>query len=284
LFKAYYRLTKPGIIYGNLMTALAGFLLASKWHIRIVLLVATLLGIALVIASACVFNNYIDRGIDSNMARTKKRALVVGSISAPKALIFGSILGAFGFLLLGLKTNALVVVIGVIAFVIYIAVYGFSKRHSVHSTLIGSIAGAAPIVAGYCAVTDRFNGAAIILFLILASWQMPHFYAIAMYRSKDYKAAGLPVLPVYKNMVAAKRQIIAYILVFIVSSSLLYFYGYSGYIYLIVSLALGLSWLYRGLSAYHTKDEVLWARQMFFFSLIVITGLSAMVAVSSILP
>src|SRR6266581_790040 len=95
--KTYYRLTKPGIIYGNVLTATAGFLLASKGHVDFWRLVATIAGISLVIASACVFNNYIDRGIDKKMARTKKRALVRGIISPQTALIYAVALGLMGF-------------------------------------------------------------------------------------------------------------------------------------------------------------------------------------------
>jgi len=108
--KAYYRLTKPGIIYGNAITALAGFLLASRGHIDIILGIATLLGISLVIASACVFNNYLDQGIDIKMARTKKRALVTGVIKGQAALVYAVILGIVGFTALAAYTNALTVI------------------------------------------------------------------------------------------------------------------------------------------------------------------------------
>jgi protoheme IX farnesyltransferase len=284
LFKAYYRLTKPGIIYGNLLTAAAGFLFAARWHIHWLLFLSTLIGTALVIASACVINNYIDRGIDKKMARTKRRALAVGAMSATRALIFATVLGLGGFDLLILRTNGLTVLIGAVAFLVYIGLYGYGKRKSVHGTLIGSIAGAAPIVAGYCAVTDRFNGAALLLFLIMAAWQMPHFYAIAMYRSDDYRSAGLPVLPLHKNMQAAKLQIVLYIIAFIVATSLLAVLGYTGYIFLIVMLLIGLAWLYKGLRGYGAKDDAAWARNMFFFSLIVVLVLSVMTAVGPLLP
>jgi len=106
VLKAYYQLTKPGIIYGNILTATAGFLFATKLrHIHIGLLLATLIGTALVIAAACVFNNYIDRGIDKKMARTKKRALVQGAIPARNALVYATVLVLAGFGVLIAKTN-----------------------------------------------------------------------------------------------------------------------------------------------------------------------------------
>jgi len=206
VLKAYYRLTKPGIIYGNLLTAAAGFLFASKWHIVPGLFAATLAGTSLVIAAACVYNNYIDRNIDKRMARTKKRALVQGTISGKHALIFATMLGVLGFALLLAYTNTLVTVIGVIAFIDYVVLYGISKRRSVYGTIVGSISGAAPIVAGYVAVTNQFDLGALLLFFILVYWQMPHFYGIAMYRFDDYKAAGIPVLPVQKGMARGRDR------------------------------------------------------------------------------
>ena len=126
--KIYYRLTKPGIIYGNLMTTLAGFFLASKGHIDPWLLLAVGSGTALGMASGCVFNNYIDRGIDSKMKRTQKRALPSGTVSGRAALVYASVLGMLSFTILSLFTNALVVASGIIAVFFYVVLYGIAKR------------------------------------------------------------------------------------------------------------------------------------------------------------
>jgi protoheme IX farnesyltransferase len=281
--KEYYNLTKPGIIYGNLITAIGGFLLASKDHVDISLLIFTLLGTSLIIGSACVFNNYIDRGIDVKMDRTKKRALVSGVIKPFQALVFGSIIGLVGVLILIFHTNGLVVSIGISAFIIYVVFYGLSKRHSVHGTLVGSLAGAAPIVAGYCAVTDDFNSGAIILLLILIAWQMAHFYAIATYRLDDYKAAGIPVLPIVAGIEKTKKQIVTYVVVFIIATLCLTFFGYTGVVFTVVMLALGLWWLYRGAKGFGAKDSKKWARRMFLISLIIITGLSLMLSINTLI-
>jgi protoheme IX farnesyltransferase len=281
--KEYYNLTKPGIIYGNLITAIGGFLLASKDHVDISLLIFTLLGTSLIIGSACVFNNYIDRGIDVKMDRTKKRALVSGVIKPFQALVFGSIIGLVGVLILIFHTNGLVVSIGISAFIIYVVFYGLSKRHSVHGTLVGSLAGAAPIVAGYCAVTDDFNSGAIILLLILIAWQMAHFYAIATYRLDDYKAAGIPVLPIVAGIEKTKKQIVTYVVAFIIATLCLTFFGYTGVVFTVVMLALGLWWLYRGAKGFGAKDSKKWARRMFLISLIIITGLSLMLSINTLI-
>ena len=282
-FKDYYELTKPGIIYGNLITAIGGFLLASKDHVDISLLIFTLLGTSLIIGSACVFNNYIDRGIDVKMDRTKNRALVSGLIKPFNALIFGAVIGLVGLLILIFHTNSLVSWIGVLAFIIYVVIYGLSKRRSVHGTLVGSLAGAAPIVTGYCAVTDDFNSGAILLLIILITWQMAHFYAIATYRLDDYKAAGLPVLPAVAGIEKTKKQIVAYVTAFIISTLFLTFFGYTGAVFTFVMLVLGLLWLYKGRKGFKTHDSKKWARGMFLFSLIVITSLSLMLSINALI-
>ncbi|HSW37098.1 MAG TPA: heme o synthase [Candidatus Saccharimonadales bacterium] len=283
-FKQFYYLTKPGIIYGNAINATAGFLLASKWHIKPVLFLATLGGISLVIASACVFNNYIDRSIDAKMARTKKRALVSGAISSRSALAYGALLWLAGFAALALYTNGLTVALGLIAFFDYVVLYGLAKRRSTLGTVVGSVAGAMPLVAGYTAVTNRFDSGAFVLFLILVFWQMPHFYAIAIRRFDDYKNAGLPVLPIIKGKRQAKWQIIFYIVAFIAANISLSLLGYTGYTYLVVMLAVGLIWLWRGLQGFKAADDTVWARRMFLFSLVVILCLDVSLSIGSVLP
>ncbi len=282
--KAYYRLTKPGIIYGNLLTTASGFVLACQFHINYGLLLATLSGIALVIASACVFNNLIDRGIDVLMERTKKRALVIGSINEHAASFYAIILGALGFSILALHTNMLTVILGVIAFLDYVILYGIAKRRWVAGTVVGSVAGAMPMVAGYTAVTNSLDGAAILLFIIMVCWQMPHFYAIAMYRYKDYKAAGLPVLPVKRSMAHARIQIMAYIVAFTLAAIGLSVLHYTGVIYAILVGLLGIAWFARGLQGYEITDDSRWGRKMFLFSLIVILAISILIPLGALLP
>jgi heme o synthase len=283
-FNTYYQLTKPGIIYGNLLTTSAGFFLGSKGHAKLGLFVATLFGTAMVIAAGCVYNNYLDRHIDKQMKRTKKRALVSGEISPRQALLFATVLGIIGFLALALWSNALTVLIGMVGLVSYVAVYGFWKRRSDYGTLVGSIAGATPIVAGYCSASGRFDLAAALLALILAAWQMPHFYAIAMYRSKEYKAAGIPVLPLMRGNKITKIQIVLYTALFLVANTSLTLFGYTGYIYLVIMSLLGMAWLYVGVSGFKAADDNVWARKMFLFSLIIILCTSMMISVGGIIP
>ncbi len=282
--KIYYELTKPGIIYGNLLTTAGGFLLAAKGHIKFGLLLAVLSGTAFVIASACVFNNYIDREIDKRMARTKKRALVSGLVSGRNAIVYATVLVIIGIFLLALYTNWLTLAIGLVGFFVYIVLYGLSKRRSVYGTIIGSVSGSMPPIAGYTAVTHRFDAGAVILLLILTFWQMPHFYAIAMYRYEDYKSANLPVWPVKKGMRSTKIQILLYVLGFILAASLLTFYRYTGYTYLVIMSILGLAWLRIVIRGFTTVDDKLWARKVFLFSLIIILAQSVMMSIGPLLP
>jgi protoheme IX farnesyltransferase len=280
LFKTYYHLTKPGIIRGNAIPATAGFFLASRGNVSYLLLLETLAGISLVIASGCVFNNYLDRHIDKKMARTKNRAIAQGLVSKRSALSYATVLGLLGLIILAVHTNWLTVAIGVTGLFFYVIVYGIAKRRSVHSTLIGSISGALPPVAGYTAVTGRLDAVAITLFFILVFWQMPHFYAISIYRRKDYKAAQLPVLSVKKGIARTKREILFYTVGFGVVAVLLSFTAHTGLPYFIVALILSVFWLGAGLQGLNVDNDERWARKMFGISLLVLTILCVCIGLS----
>ncbi|GAA0344833.1 heme o synthase [Morganella psychrotolerans] len=280
MIKQYLQVTKPGIIFGNLISVIGGFLLASKGDIDYPLFMATLLGVSLVVASGCVFNNYIDRDIDSVMERTKNRPLVRGLIDPKVSLVYASVLGIAGMVLLLVAANAVAMLIAVVGFVIYVGVYSlYMKRKSVYGTLVGSLSGAAPPVIGYCAVTGQFDTGALILLLIFSLWQMPHSYAIAIFRFKDYQAANIPVLPVIKGISVAKNHIILYIIAFMFATLMLAISGYAGYKYLIVAAAVSVWWLGMALSGYKTTNDRLWARKLFVFSIVAITSLSVMMSV-----
>ncbi|WJY17275.1 heme o synthase [Pectobacteriaceae bacterium CE90] len=286
MIKQYLQVTKPGIIFGNLISVIGGFLLAAKGVIDYPLFAATLIGVSLVVASGCVFNNVIDRDIDKKMERTKNRVLVKGLIPLKVTLVYASLLGIAGFALLYIAANPLAMWLAVMGFVVYVGVYSlYMKRHSVYGTLVGSLSGAAPPVIGYCAVSNQFDAGAFILLLIFSLWQMPHSYAIAIFRFKDYQAANIPVLPVVKGISVAKNHITLYILAFMIATLMLSIGGYAGYKYLIVAAAVSVWWLGMALSGYKTlTDDRVWARKLFVFSIVAITSLSIMMSVDSIAP
>ena len=283
--KKYILVTKPGIIFGNLVTAAAGFLLASKGRIDTAVLMVFLTGISLVIASGCVFNNCIDRKMDRKMDRTRHRVLAQGLMSPKAAVFYATLLGASGMVLLWSATNMLCAAIVLMGFAIYVVVYSlYLKRNSVYGALIGSLAGAAPPVAGYCAAGNRFDMGVLILLSIFTLWQMPHCYAIAIYRFKDYAAAGIPVLPVHRGMPATKKHIVAYILAFTAAALMLTVGGYTGYGYLAVAVAMSLSWLWMALAGFKRSDERVWAKKLFVFSILTIAVMSVMMAIDFKLP
>lgn len=286
MIKPYLQVTKPGIIVGNLISVVGGFLLASKGSINGYLLILTLLGVSLVVASGCAFNNLIDRDIDPKMERTKNRVLVRGLASARITFALATILGIAGFVVLYFGANPLAMWLSVMGFVVYVGIYSlYMKRHSVYGTLIGSLSGAAPPVIGYCAVSNNFDAGALILLAIFSLWQMPHSYAIAIYRFKDYQAANIPVLPVVKGIAVAKHHITFYIIAFMFATLMLSIGGYAGYKYLVVAAAVSVWWLCMALSGYKAQNnDRIWARKLFVFSIIAITTLSIMMSVDFMTP
>lgn len=264
--KQYYYLTKPGIVYSNTLTAVAGYIFGSSWHVRPGPIIGLTFGTGLIIASACAFNNYIDRGIDSKMARTSRRAMVTGSIGARNALAYASILGLAGLLLL-LLTNTLTVLLGVAAFISYVVIYGYAKRKSTHGTLVGTVPGAASLIAGYTASGGRLDFTALLLFIIMVVWQMAHFYAIAIFRLKDYEAAGIPVWPAVHGVSSTKKYIVTYIVGFMLAGIALGLERRMNYLFSATMLILGGYWLaalYKG----RGLDQERWAKKAFGVSIV----------------
>jgi protoheme IX farnesyltransferase len=267
----YYRLTKPGIIKGNLLTLVAGYLLASQGDFVLSSFVGVCLGTIFVIGAGCVFNNLIDREIDKKMNRTKNRATVTGEIPLPHIYIFGALLIVLGEALLYVMVNPLTALIGLFGFVMYVVVYGYVKRRSDLGTLVGAVPGAIPPVAGYTAVTNNIDMMATSLFLILVFWQMTHFYAIALFRKEEYRKAGIPVLSLTRGDAATKRHMYVYTLLFVLASCIPYILGYAGTGYLTVILLFSGYWIVT-MMRNNPKPYESWARSVFGASLIVLLG------------
>jgi len=281
----YYSLTKPGVLYGNVLTAAAGFLFASRGHFDLGLFLALIVGTTLVIASACVLNNVLDRDIDTLMDRTRNRVTVTGRVGVRNAAIFSIVLGVLGMAVLIAWTNWLVVAVGLGGFLVYVVLYGMlSKRLSIHGTLVGSISGAAPILAGCLAVSQNVDVGAVLAFLAVFVWQMPEFYSIAIYRRDEYARAGVPVISVMRGVKNTTMQILVYTIAFVVVTLLVPVFGYAGITYAVVMGALGLYWIWLGTRGIRTTDAVGWSRRMFRFSLVMILALCLMFAVGPLLP
>lgn len=266
--RAYYRLTKPGIVYGNGLMAIAGYFFGAAGSPSLVVFLSMLLGISAVIASACAYNNIIDRDIDAKMERTKARAIPSGQISKLDAVLFASFLLLIGLVLLVLGTNVLTALVALAGHFAYVVLYGYAKRKTVHGTLVGTLSGSTPPVIGYVAATGALDVTALLLFLVLAAWQMPHFYAIAIFRRDDYKRANIPVLSVVSGMEATRRQIIIYVGVFIVTCVLLGLFSPLSLLSTLILILLGAYWLLLCLTSTSADDSIeQWARRQFGWSL-----------------
>lgn len=279
-FTKYLSLTKPGIVRGNAYTAAAGYFLAANGTIDWSTFIAMLAGLSLVIASGCVFNNYIDQDIDQKMTRTKKRALITGEIKPNDALVFGFALGIAGTTTLTLFVNGLTTVVALTGFLAYVAVYGIAKRKTVYGTAIGSISGAIPPVVGYTAASDQLDIGAGLLFAILVFWQMAHFYSIALLRAKEYAAANIPVYPLIKGVERTKGEIMLYIVGFTVACTLLTISDYTSAWYAVTCGIIGLLWLGKGWRNYGLPDKK-WGGTMFGYSLLALISWSLLVIVDS---
>lgn len=282
---AYWQLTKPGVLLGNVLTAVAGYFLAATGDIDIAVFLAMLSGMTLVIASACVINNLLDRDIDAKMVRTKTRPSVKGVIKPLHIAIYGTLLGIIGTAILIIGTNLLVVAIGLAGWATYVWLYGaWTKRTSIHGTAVGAVSGAFPVAGGYAAVRPDVDAGLVIVFLILFFWQFPEFYSIAIYRRKEYAAAGVPVMPVVKGVRSTIIQIFFYTILYVASTLALFIYGYVGFTYLAIMSLAGAYWLLIAFKGLYTKKPDTWAREMFQFSMTTILLLCLMLAIGPVLP
>jgi heme o synthase len=276
---------KPGITLSNTMTAVAGYLLAAS-HVGFewTRFVAVIAGVALIIASACVVNNMIDRDLDAKMKRTRGRELAAGKISMRAAAAYAAVLGAVGFWALNEWTPWPTAGLGVLAFVWYVVVYGIAKRTTPLSTIVGGVCGALPPVAGYVAATGQIDTVAWILFGLMMVWQLPHFYAISIFRRDDYAAVSLPVWSVFFGTDSTKAQIYFWALIFLLLTPLLTVVGATGWVYFVVMLGVGLYWVWQAAQYYDVEESVRWSKRMFGSSLLVLLVMSAAIALGGYLP
>ncbi len=278
-------LIKIGIVNSNAITTFTGlwlaFMLTGKHFLQSLdIVIFTMIGSSFIIAGACALNNFIDRDIDPIMERTKGRPTVTGKISGTKVLAIGLTFVIIGLLML-FKMNITTGIIGVIGVFTYVVLYSmWSKRLYVSNTIIGSISGAVPPLIGWAAVDPTLPPMAWMLFLIMFIWQPPHFYALAMRRVEEYRAAGIPMLPVVKGFAVTKLHIVVWIAFLL---PIPFFMTSLGIPFVILATILNIGWLVVGIMGYKKKDDIKWATQMFVYSLNYLTILfTAMVILSVI--
>lgn len=267
MLKDMIALTKPRLLRLNVFAVAVGFWVASKWDISWLSLLLVIIGSTLVIASACVINNYWDRELDQKMERTKKRIEYINHLRPAFVLWYGIILGVAGFAVLYVWVNPLSGWLSLLGWFAYIVIYTmWLKRSSTWSTSLGGIAGAMPPVIGYCAVTNQIDIGAWLLFALLFLWQPPHFWSLGIRRVEEYRAAGFPLLPVVKGIKRTKFQMVPYVFLLLPAVFLLYYYDYVGLVFLIVSLLSSVVWFIHTLSGLKTQDNEKWAKINFLIS------------------
>ncbi|MFL1781232.1 Protoheme IX farnesyltransferase [Candidatus Hepatincolaceae symbiont of Richtersius coronifer] len=271
--KHYLSVIKPGIVFANLFTFITGFFMAAYNNItpNIDLLAWSSLAIVLILASSTTLNNYIDQDIDQYMARTHNRPSISGAISNKCMVYYATLLGVLGTLILIIFVNWLTFFIILIGYLIYIILYSiYAKRKTSYSTIIGSLAGGILPLAGYTSFSNQLDLQGIILFLIILTWQMPHFYAIGIFRLQDYQAAGIPILPVTTSIKNTQIHIVVWCLIFIIVTILPFAFGYSSYLYLVTAVICSIFWTYISYKGLFALDVIQSARKVFFTSLVVL--------------
>ncbi len=269
VWKDFLALIKIGIVNSNLITTFTGIWLAiffsnKGFFASLDTVFYTLIGSAFIMAGSCSLNNYIDRDIDPLMERTKERPTVTGTISLKKAVFIGLLFTSVGLSFLALTTLT-AFIIGIIGILSYVVLYSmWSKRKHVSNTVIGSISGAVPPLIGWAAIEPNLDIIAWMLFLIMFAWQPPHFYALAMRRVEEYRAAGIPMLPVVKGFKTTKKHIFIWVIALL---PLPFFMTQLGMPFILLATVLNIGWILIGIYGNKFKDDFKWARLMFVYSL-----------------
>ena len=244
-WRDYLELCKPNVVALMLLTSLIGMLLATDQTVPTTVLIFGNLGIALCAGSAAAVNHIVDRHVDDKMARTLNRPLAQGRLKTENAVIFALITGILGMAILLVFTNVLTAWLTLASLVGYAFVYTmFLKRATPQNIVIGGLAGAAPPLLGWTAVTGEVHHNALLLVLIIFAWTPPHFWALAVHRKDEYAKAKIPMLPVTHGEYYTKINILLYTLLLIVVTTMPYLTGMFGWLYLVSSLLLGLGFLY----------------------------------------
>lgn len=254
IWRDYLELTKPNVVALMLLTSLIGMLLAVPGMVPLDILILGNLGIALCAGSAATVNHLVDRHVDLKMARTFNRPVAKGRVAPRDAIIFACVVGVLGLVVLMVWVNALTAWLTLASLVGYAFIYTlFLKRATPQNIVIGGLAGAAPPLLGWTAVTGQIDGHALLLVLIIFAWTPPHFWALAVHRKAEYANAEIPMLPVTHGESYTKFHIVLYTLILIAVSLLPFVTRMLNVFYLLGALVLGIGFLYYALRMYSAK-------------------------------
>lgn len=283
-WRDYLALCKPKIVALIVFTAIVGMFMASPGMVPLQALLFGTLGIALAASSAAAINHVVDHRIDSIMARTMRRPLPKGKVSLQNAVVFAFFLGALSMVILTYFVNVLTAVLTVVSLIGYGFVYSmFLKRATPQNIVIGGAAGAAPPVLGWTAVTGTLDPHSLLLFLIIFAWTPPHFWALAIYRWKDYQSVDIPMLPVTHGTDYTRLHILLYTIVLFIVSLLPFVTVMSGPVYLVGAILLGGGFLYYAIRMQFDKNDRL-AMQTFSYSIVYLMALFALLLIDHYVP
>ena len=257
-FKSFYALTKPRVCALVVFTAIIGMFLATPGMVPLDILFFSSIGIAFVSGAAAAFNCLIEEKIDAKMARTRGRPLPLGQVSQKETVIFSVLLGGFGLLILYFFVNSLTMWLTLATFFAYAVIYTiFLKPATPMNIVIGGASGAMPPLLGWAAVTNQVTPEALILFLIIFCWTPPHFWALALYRRKEYEKVGMPMLPVTHGEKYTRLQIVLYTIILVIVTMMPFSVGMSGLIYIIFATLLNAYFLYYTVMLYRQYSDKL---------------------------
>src|SRR5207244_1748408 len=271
--RQFLALTKPRVVSLIVFTAVIGMFLAAPGLPPASAVAFGTLGIALVAGAAAAINCLVEQKIDAVMARTRARPLPRGEISALQTLVFACAIGAIGLGILYFKVNTLTMWLTLATFVGYAIVYTvLLKPATPQNIVIGGASGAMPPVLGWAAVANDVAPEALLLFLVIFVWTPPHFWSLALYRTREYAKAGLPMLPVTHGAEYTRLQIVLYTVALFAVSLLPFAIRMSGAIYLAAAVALGAGFIGYAVQLYRRYSDAL-ARRTFRYSIVYLSAL-----------
>jgi len=244
-WRDYRELTKPNVVLLMILTSAIGMFMAVPGMVPLEVLVLGNLGIALCAGSAATVNHLVDQRVDQKMSRTHNRPIAQGRVSNAQATVFALVMGVLGMAILVVWINPLTAWLTLASLVGYAFIYTmFLKRATPQNIVIGGLAGAAPPLLGWTAVTGEIHGHALLLVLIIFAWTPPHFWALAIHRREEYAAVSIPMLPVTHGVAFTKLHILLYTILLCLITMLPYATHMSGPLYLLGALVLGGGYLY----------------------------------------
>ena len=273
--RQFLALTKPRVVSLIVFTAVIGMFLATPGMVPLQALVFGTLGIGLVAGAAAAVNCLVEQKVDAMMARTRARPLPMGQVTSLQTLLFAGVVGGTGLTTLYTLVNPLTMWLTLATFVGYAIVYTvILKPLTPQNIVIGGAAGAMPPVLGWAAVTGAIHSDALLLFLIIFAWTPPHFWALALYRKKEYEKAGIPMLPVTHGDRFTRLYVLLYTIVLVAVSLLPFSSRMSGIVYLASALTLGGVFLWYAVKIYLDYSDRL-AHKTFRYSIVYLSVLFA---------